>query len=70
MGEHGFVQPEEEPKDAGGFGDTLVGFGIEAVAHAIARGGGLGIARRVIAQVEGESLSHGAKSASSSGPKR
>ena len=34
--------------------DTLSSYGTEAVAKAISKGGGLGIARRVVAQVEGE----------------
>jgi flagellar protein FlgJ len=59
MKEHGFCQDEDETdndsKDEGsGFGDTLSSYGTEAVATAIAKGGGLGIAKRVVAQVEGE----------------
>jgi flagellar protein FlgJ len=38
--------------DAGeGSNDTLRSFGTEAVAHAIAKGGGVGIARQVVAKV-------------------
>jgi len=59
MKEHGFCQEESEDdndnKDEGsGFGDTLSSFGTEAVATAIAKGGGLGIAKCVVEQVEGE----------------
>jgi Rod binding domain-containing protein len=39
----------EEKSDAGG--DTLSSFGTEAVAKAIAKGGGLGIAKQVVRQV-------------------
>jgi peptidoglycan hydrolase FlgJ len=62
MREHGFGQEEGEDKDEGsGFGDTLSSFGTEAVATAISKGGGLGIAKRVVAQVEGEKASHDAQ---------
>jgi flagellar protein FlgJ len=59
MREHGVCQEEDEKdndnKDEGsGFGDTLSSFGTEAVATAIAKGGGLGLAKRVVEQVEGE----------------
>jgi flagellar protein FlgJ len=57
MKEHGFAQEEEDSdsKDSGsGFGDTLSSFGTETLATAIAKGGGLGIAKRVVEQVEGE----------------
>jgi peptidoglycan hydrolase FlgJ len=63
MKEHGFAQDEGEDdgdKDGGGFGDTLSSFGTEAMATAIAKGGGLGIARQVIEQVEREKVSHAA----------
>ncbi len=63
MKEHGFCQDESEGdsdgKDAlGSFGDTLSGFGTEALATAIAKGGGLGIAKRVVDHVEGEQKAH------------
>jgi peptidoglycan hydrolase FlgJ len=61
MKEHGFAQDEGEDdgdKDGGGFADTLSSFGTEAMATAIAEGGGLGIARQVIEQVEREKSSH------------
>jgi flagellar protein FlgJ len=62
MKEHGFCEGDDEngdgDKDSSGFGDTLSSFGTEAMATAIARGGGLGIAKRVVEQVEGEKASH------------
>ena len=59
MREHGFGQGDEENREDGsGFGDTLSSYGTEAVATAISKGGGLGIAKRVIQQVEGEQTSH------------
>jgi flagellar protein FlgJ len=58
MKEHGFCEEdgEEDNKEEGSSfgGDTLSSFGTEAVATAIAKGGGLGIAKRVVEQVEGE----------------
>jgi flagellar protein FlgJ len=56
MKEHGFAQEEaDDDKDSGsGYGDTLSSFGSETLATAIAKGGGLGIAKRVVEQVEGE----------------
>ncbi len=41
-----------------GEGDTLSSYGVETMATAIAKAGGLGIAKHVVAQVEGEKLSH------------
>ena len=69
MKEHGFCQGDDEDgsddKDGGsGFGDTLSSFGTEAMATAIARDGGLGIAKRVVEQVEGEKSSHARAAAS------
>lgn len=60
MKEHGFCEEDSQDatcnKDGGsGFADTLSSFGTESMATAIAKGGGLGIAKRVVAQVEGES---------------
>jgi Rod binding domain-containing protein len=42
----------EEDSDSGT--DTINSFGVEAVAKAISRSGGLGIARQVLEQVTGE----------------
>lgn len=42
----------EEDSDSGT--DTINSFGVEAVAKAISRGGGLGIARQILQQVTGE----------------
>ena len=45
----------EDGEDAGGGGnDTLRSFGTEAVARAIAKGGGVGIARQVVEKVTAE----------------
>jgi Rod binding domain-containing protein len=64
MKEHGFCQEENEDKEEGsGFADTLSSFGTEAVATAIAKSGGLGIAKRVVSQVEGEKASHSTEAA-------
>jgi len=60
MREHGFAQDGNDDKDGSGFADTMSSYGTEAVATAIAKGGGLGIAKRVIEQVEGEKSSHDA----------
>ncbi|MGD0798354.1 MAG: hypothetical protein ABR910_11580 [Acidobacteriaceae bacterium] len=58
MKEHGFCEGDEDgsgdKEEGGGFGDTLSGFGTESVATAIAKGGGLGIAKKVVEEVEGE----------------
>lgn len=45
--------------------DTVSGFGTEAVAKAIAKGGGLGIAKQVIQQVTLEHQRNAAKKSSS-----
>jgi flagellar protein FlgJ len=63
MKEHGFCQGDGEDGDSdkeegSGFGDTLSSYGTESLATAIAKGGGLGIAKRVVAQVEGERAAH------------
>jgi flagellar protein FlgJ len=63
MKEHGFCQEDRDDdsadKDSGsGFADTLSSYGTEALATAIAKGGGMGIAKRVVAQVESERDSH------------
>jgi len=60
MREHGFGQEEDDAEDGegtGGYGDTLASFGVEAASTAIARAGGLGIAKQVVAQVEREETS-------------
>ncbi len=73
MKEHGFCQQEGENdsdgKDTGsGFGDTLNSFGTETMATAIAKGGGLGIAKRVVEQVEGEKVSHQGSAVANASP--
>jgi flagellar protein FlgJ len=60
MKEHGFCEGDDgqgEDGQGGGFADTLSSFGTEAAATAIAKGGGLGIAKRVVNQVEVRRLS-------------
>jgi Rod binding domain-containing protein len=47
-----------EDKDAPAGSDTLSSFGTEAVAKAIAKGGGLGIARQIVQKVSLERLQH------------
>jgi len=55
MREHGFGQEDSDDKDDGsGFGDTLTSFGTEQMATAISKGGGFGVAKKVVAQVEAE----------------
>jgi peptidoglycan hydrolase FlgJ len=68
MKEHGFCGEGEGDSgdgkgDASGLGDTLSSYGTEALATAIAKGGGLGIAKRVVAQVEGEKQAHATEGA-------
>ena len=62
MKEHGFCQEdgqdESGQESGGGFADTLSNYGTEAMATAIAKAGGLGIAQRVVEQVEGEKAAH------------
>lgn len=59
MKQHGIGQQEEEDDgDSSGFGDTLSSYGTEAMATAIAHSGGLGIARKIVTQVEGEKARH------------
>jgi flagellar protein FlgJ len=43
---------EDGDDSTDGSNDTLRSFGTEAVAHAIAKGGGVGIARQVVAKVD------------------
>jgi flagellar protein FlgJ len=42
---------DNKDDDSSGSNDTLRSFGTEAVAHAIAKGGGVGIARQVVEKV-------------------
>lgn len=59
MQQHGFCEGENDDNSEGsGFADTLGSYGAEAMATAISKGGGLGIARRVVEQVEGEKAAH------------
>jgi len=63
MKQHGFGQEDgqkdsDDPDAGSGFADTLSSFGTETMATAIAKAGGLGIASRVVKQVEGEKTSH------------
>jgi Rod binding domain-containing protein len=63
MKEHGVCQGDQDQGsdgDGDGLADTLSSYGTEAMATAIAKSGGLGIARRVVAQVEGERVSRSA----------
>lgn len=55
--DHGFCEGDGEDQVGNGYADTLSSFGREAVATAIAKVGGLGIAKRVVRQVEGEKAS-------------
>jgi peptidoglycan hydrolase FlgJ len=62
MKEHGFCDEDDQDsadtqEGGSGFADTLSSFGTESMATAIAKGGGLGIAKRVVEQVEGERYS-------------
>jgi Rod binding domain-containing protein len=60
MNQHGFCEGDLDQSDGesgGGFADTLSSYGTEAMATAIAKSGGLGIAKRVVTQVEGEKAS-------------
>ena len=72
MKEHGFCEKgtrgcSDGKEDGSGFGDTLSSYGTEAMATAIAKGGGLGIAKRVVAQVEGEKQAHATEAGSAGG---
>lgn len=48
------VRKDGKDDDDSGGNDTLRSFGIESVARAIAKGGGLGIARQVVEKVTAE----------------
>lgn len=58
MREHSFgsgdTDNSSDDADSSGFADTLSSFGSESLATAISRSGGLGIAKMVVRQVEGE----------------
>ena len=63
MKEHGFCEGDgdedsDSKEDTAGLGDTLSSYGAETMATAIAKSGGLGIARHVVEQVEGERAAH------------
>lgn len=51
----------EKDKDASPGSDTMSSFGTEAVAMAIAKGKGLGIARQIVAKVHQEQMQHSQK---------
>jgi Rod binding domain-containing protein len=71
MREHGFGQQDSDDKEEGsGFADTLSSFGTETMATAIAKSGGLGIAKRVVAQVEAENTAHGSTPANAAPAKK
>ena len=54
------VDGQEDDSGSGESGQngTLTSFGTEAVSKAIAAAGGFGVARHIVAQVEGEQLRH------------
>jgi len=56
-GMQGTKDGEDEDDSGGGSNDTLRSFGTEAVAQAIAKGGGVGIARQIVNKVTAERLS-------------
>ncbi|WP_263384269.1 hypothetical protein [Granulicella arctica] len=58
-GMQGSKDGEDGDDSGGGSNDTLRSFGTEAVARAIAKGGGVGIARQVVEKV---TLEHGSGS--------
>jgi peptidoglycan hydrolase FlgJ len=62
MREHSFGSGDtdgaKDDPDASGFADTLSSFGSESLATAISRSGGLGIAKLVTRQLEGEKNAH------------
>ena len=63
MREHSFGSgdsdnsPSDDP-DSSGFADTLSSYGSESLATAISRGGGFGIAKQVVQQVEKQHGTH------------
>jgi peptidoglycan hydrolase FlgJ len=52
--QHGQSSWGDEEKSEDSASDTISGFGTEAIAKAISKGGGFGIARRVVEQVTQE----------------
>jgi flagellar protein FlgJ len=46
------IAPGDDKSDGDSASDTISSFGTEAFAKAISKGGGFGIARQVISQVE------------------
>jgi flagellar protein FlgJ len=52
--QHGQSSWGDEEKSEDSASDTMSGFGTEAIAKAISKGGGFGIARRVVEQVTQE----------------
>ena len=52
--QHGQSSWGDEEKSEDSASDTISGFGTEAIAKAISKGGGFGIARRVVEQVNQE----------------
>lgn len=52
--QHGQSSWGDEEKTEDSASDTISGFGTEAIAKAISKGGGFGIARRVVEQVTQE----------------
>lgn len=63
MREHSFGSGDSDNSssddpDSSGFADTLSSFGSESLATAISRGGGFGIAKQVVQQVEKQHGTH------------
>ena len=60
MREHGFCQDDDggDKDDSSGYADTLTSYGTESVATAIAKGGGIGLAKQIVEKVEGEKVAH------------
>lgn len=63
MREHSFGSGDSDNSsgdnpDSSDFADTLSSYGCESLATAISRSGGLGIAKQVIQQMEGELAGH------------
>jgi peptidoglycan hydrolase FlgJ len=63
MREHSFGSGDSDNSstddpDSSGFADTLSSFGSESLATAISRGGGFGIAKQVVQQVEKQRGTH------------
>jgi Rod binding domain-containing protein len=60
MQHSGLAKPDDQGSDGTdeSAGDTLGSYGVETMATAIAKAGGLGIAKRIVTQVEAEKTSH------------